>query len=234
MSKLLNLSHATIDILRFLAFGQAFFVVVLSVWAIGRYLRKIIEADKDERALPAHIILIATSYVGLVIWACYEIYLHIGYPMTWRTPAGLFLFAMGDAALIFMMVHLSLRRMIVARMMAQAQKEAEEESKREKVSSERRLARMEQIGQITHDETMMLSEAVSNVGKKAEAAYKEANDVNGKIEKLHQATNDSLKGIHQDAVNAASTAKVVSDKADAIGEVGADTNERVRNIEEQK
>lgn len=101
------------DLLRYVTFGQAFIVVVLTSVIVARYSFKLSLSKARERALPWHIVLIGSSYLGLTLFALFDLRDYVGTPLTWRAPAALFCFATGDAGFVFMLIHLSIQRLIV-------------------------------------------------------------------------------------------------------------------------
>lgn len=102
------------DILRYLAVGQAFLIIMLICVVIARYTFKLSITKVRDTALPWHIVLIGLSYIGLATFVLMEVRDRFGQVLTWRTPMTLIVFGLGDAALIFMMMHLSVQRIIVA------------------------------------------------------------------------------------------------------------------------
>lgn len=102
------------DMLRYFVFGQAFILIVLIITVIARYSFKLSITKARDHALPWHIVLIGISYA---IWAFISIFgvrERLGLDMTWRTPAALFAATAGNAAMIFMLLHLSVQRIVVA------------------------------------------------------------------------------------------------------------------------
>lgn len=220
------------NILRRLAFGQAFIISTLTVWTIVRFMKKAIVVPAEERALPLHVALIGTSYLVMLGYVVVSLYEKFGQPPTWRIPAALISFALGVGALVFMMAHLSARRVLRQAFARKVEAEATKEIKRQITRTEDRMRRMEEVGQHTHDKVYEMKESVDEAAHKADMAFHEANDLNSKIVTLQDDVVIQLTDIKDEAATAKITAKEVSDKADAIGETGNDTNARVRNIED--
>lgn len=220
------------DILRRLAFGQAFVIGLLTAWTITRYIKKAYTAPPPERALPIHVALIGTSYLIMVGYVVFSLTERLGSLPTWRIPASLASFTFGIAALAFMMSHLSARRILVAAFERRLEAETAKEVKRQIERTEHRMQRMEEVNRHTHDTVAEINENVIESTHKAEAAFHEANNLNTKIYEGTTKVHQSLEKVQDEAATAKATAKEVSVKADLIGETGKDTNVRVRNIED--
>lgn len=102
------------DMLRYFVFGQAFMLLMLIIVVTARYSFKLSVTKAREGALPWHIVLIGASYVAWALIAIFGVRERLGLDMTWRTPAALFAATAGNAAMIFMLLHLSVQRIIVA------------------------------------------------------------------------------------------------------------------------
>ncbi len=220
------------DILRKLALGQAGIIFLMIAWTIVRYTQKIRSTRvKEDKALPAHVALIAVSYLHFLVYVCISLYERFDEPATWRIPLVLSGCLFGSAALAFLMSHLSVRRYLRARIDREADKAVADASTRKTEAQERRMDRMEELGVNTADKLSEMHVDVKEGSHKADLAYHEANALNEKIEAGSALVNESLQHVLEEAAHAKTTAAEVSDKADAIGDVGADTNERVRKIE---
>lgn len=243
------------DILRKLALGQASVILVMAVWTIVRYARNIRTAPSNNKALPAHVALVATSYLVFLLYVCADLYEKFGRPSTWSIPLALTGCLLGCGALAFLVAHLSVRRFLQVRIDREADKAMDTALKRKAEVQERRMDRMEEVGQQTHDalqgiqhDTLQrIEESVGVAAEKADHAYHEANQVNTKIADMREQhlgrTEDvskieniikALEQINEEARVAKDTAKEVSDKADVIDEVGSDTNVRVRKMEQSQ
>lgn len=220
------------DAIRRLAFGQAFVIAILTIWTIVRYMGKAIVVPATDRALPLHVALIATSYLCMVSFVVQSLRERMGEALSWRTPLSFLAFSLGLGALVFMMAHLSARRILSSVFRLKVEAEATKEMARQVKRAEDRMQRMEEVGQHTHDNVQEMKESVDVAAQKADMAFHEANDLNTKIVTLQGAVNNQLTDIKGEAEIAKTTAKEVSDKAEAIGETGHDTNVRVRNIED--
>ncbi len=233
------MSIETADILRKLALGQATIIFILIVWTVVRYTKKILSAPDNERALPAHVALIAVSYLHFLVYACISIYERFDELPTWRIPLALSGCVFGTAALAFLMSHLSVSRYLRARIDREADKAAMAAALLKAAAIERRIDRMEEVGIETHDAVQGIrKDSLPEIRDAATHAYHEANQVNTKIADLAalrmQKIDEvilALDAIKVEALAAKTTAAIVSDKADNIGDVGADTNERVRHIQ---
>lgn len=102
------------DILRYFVFGQAFILLVLIIVVIARYSFKLSITKFRDHALPWHIVLIGLSYTTWALISIFGVRERLGLEMTWRTPAALFAATAGNAAMIFMLLHLSVQRIVVA------------------------------------------------------------------------------------------------------------------------
>lgn len=118
------------DFWRYVAFGQAMFVALLTLFIIVRYTYLIKKTPSKDRALPFHIICISSSYLTLTIAALFELRLRLGLPYTWRTPTYLAAFTIGDIGLIFMLIHLAVKRILIQAILAQAIVETKAELER--------------------------------------------------------------------------------------------------------
>ncbi len=182
----------TLDILRKLAIGQGAVILVMAIWTIVRYARNIQVAQSNDKALPSHVVLVASSYLCFLFYVCVDTYEKLGLPLTWRLTLALIGCLLGCGALAFLIAHLSVRRYLIKRIDSEADKAVVAAAILKAAAIERRIDRMEEVGQETHD---------------------------------------AVQEIQHDAGVAKETARDVSDKADTIGEVGADTNSRVRKLE---
>ncbi len=219
------------DILRKLAFGQAFVIVLMTGWIVVRYARKIVRAPREERAMPTHIALVGISHIGMAGFIIYDLFERLGQIPSWRIPTALSIFTFSVAAMVFMVSHLSARRILASAFARKVEAEAAKEVMRIAERSEQRISRMEELGVRTADKLSEMHVDVKEGSHKADLAYNEANDLNEKIETGSTHVNKALQFVREEAELAKITAKEVSDKADTIGEVGTDTNERVRKIE---
>lgn len=95
------------DFWRGVTFAQAGIVVVLTTIIIARY-RNI--PRSPDRAFPLHIAGIGTSYLLACVFMVLELIARWNNGYSYRIPLALVTFALGDAALIFMLVHLSVQR----------------------------------------------------------------------------------------------------------------------------
>lgn len=142
------------DILRYLAFGQGFLVIVITSFIVARYSFKLSILKARDQALPWHIFLIGLSYIGAIFLCIASLREHLGEGWTWRIPACLFIFAVGDAAFIFMLLHLSVQRLIVAavidKMSAQVLKDLEQLKKTATLAAQKAEAAAK-TGQQTHE-----------------------------------------------------------------------------------
>ncbi len=181
------------DVLRKLVLGQVAVISVMIVWTIVRYAKKIKSAPANDKALPTHVSLVASSYMVFLVIVCLVIHDNFGHVMKIYLPLALVGCALGCGAMAFMLSHLGMRRALLAALDRAAQKAASDAAARSVDVQERRMNRMEEVGRETHD---------------------------------------AVQEIQQDAVVAKETAKEVSDKADVIGDVGTDTNVRVRKMEQ--
>ncbi len=179
------------DLIRVITFGQAAIVVVLSIWVVIRYTIKIFKAEPNDRALPIHIALVGTSYLGLIVSHTCEIYARAGQPLTWRSYSGLILFGLGDAALMFMMIHLSMKRTIVTAVLAKAREEAAIEAVRLAANTERHRNRMEDLAGRTHDHIVEMHEDTAVAADKAAVAVTKAEN----IEEVGTDTNKRVRNM---------------------------------------
>lgn len=137
----------TPDFWRYLAFGQAAIVALLSTGILIRYAFIFKNTPQKEKALPLHIICISASYLMLTVSALFELRLRLGGSYTWRTPVYLVAFSLGDIALIFMLIHISVKRILIRAILeeatAQTKREFEEKHKENKVV-------LEEIAEVVH------------------------------------------------------------------------------------
>lgn len=110
-----------IDYWRVFALGQAVLVLMMTVFIIIRYLILLKKMEWKQRALPAHVILISISYLMMIVGSLIELHERIGTPGTWRSYLYPTAFLIGDIALIFMLLHLSVQRILVTAVLKQAQ-----------------------------------------------------------------------------------------------------------------
>lgn len=217
----MNISISVADILRYFCLVQACFLTMFGVLSILRYGRKIYKPESD-RALPAHVTLIAFSYLGFIWISMIELWRNFGLAMTWRLPCDLIFLVLGDGAMIFLIIHLSVKRMLIRTVLDQARKETEDQLTRERALNEQRMSGMQRIAQNTSDSLQELREETHT-----------ARDTAKMVSDLTAATSISLAELREETTAAKNTAKEVSDKADAIGETSEDTNVRVRDIQER-
>lgn len=234
------MSIETADVVRKLALGQSAILAVLIVWTIIRYTKKVIAApNPDVRALPAHVALIATSYLHFMGYVCFSLYEKLGDEPTWRIPLAMSGCLFGTAAMAFLLAHLSAGRYLRARIDQQADKVIAAASAKKLETDERRMDRMERLGQETHDVVQGIQQdTLPEIKEAAKHAYHEANEINTKIADIGEKRAmkieeviSSLRDIQTEARSAKETAKVVSDKADSLEEIGTDTNIRVRKMQ---
>ncbi len=240
------MSIETADILRKLFIGQASVLLIMAVWTIVRYASKQKAAVKNDQALPSHVALVASSYVVFILYISFDLYDRFGLPVTWRLPFALSGGILGCAAMAFLVSHLSVRRYLRTKIDHEAEKVANEALIRNAEAQERRILRMEEVGQQTHDalqgiqkDTLqrieesvgLAAEKADIASDKADNAYHEANQVNekiasvrtqqlGRIEEIIEALEqikEEARTAREEARTAKDTAKEVSDKADGIG-----------------
>lgn len=112
------------DFWRYIVFSQAIFVSCLTLFIIIRYIYLFTNTPSKDKALPIHIICISSSYLILTVCALFEMRLRLGQAYTWRTPIYLFAFSLGDLGLIFMLIHLSVKRILVKAILSEAARQA--------------------------------------------------------------------------------------------------------------
>jgi hypothetical protein len=98
--------------------GGRFLVAGLGAWLMGkalsltvRYARRV-RANREARALPLHIVLIAISYSGIIGIGTFDSIDRInkGASVTWRMPLGFLFYSIGVVALRMLSLHLSYER----------------------------------------------------------------------------------------------------------------------------
>lgn len=112
------------DILRYFAFGQALLVLVLTIMIVIRYSHKLVSVPKEARVLPAHIVCISLSYLGLIGFVILEMRQRLGSVFSYRIPLSIISFTLGDLALIFMLIHLAVHRLLVTSVLQKAKEQA--------------------------------------------------------------------------------------------------------------
>lgn len=139
------ISFATLvqDFWRYIVFSQALYVASLTTFIIIRYIFLFIHTPSKNKALPLHIICIATSYLALTICALFEMRVRLGEPYTWRTPSYLFAFTLGDLGLIFMLISLSVKRNLVKAVLSEAARQAKVEMESKHQENKATLKRIE-------------------------------------------------------------------------------------------
>lgn len=104
------------------------FVFVLAGAVFIIYFYKLANQTASKGVLlPWHIILISFSYLGLLAWTLIDLKAHFGEGPTWRIWTSLIFYTAGDAALIFMVAHMTLRKVLVRAVLDQAKAEVAEE-----------------------------------------------------------------------------------------------------------
>lgn len=146
------------DLLRTFALGQASFVLILTILVVIRYSARLAKAPAGDRALPAHITLIGLSYLGMTVHILWDLHEHVGMPITWRTPSSLVWFTFGDAALIFMLVHLSIRRHLVTAVLTRAEQATA-------IELDARLRKLEERSQDIKETVHAISDVITNNDK---------------------------------------------------------------------
>ncbi len=181
------------DVLRKLALGQASIIGILIVWTVIRYTKKMLSAPDNERALPAHVALIAVSYLHFLTYACLSLYERLDEPATWRIPLALSGCIFGTAALAFLMAHLSVSRYLRARIDREADKAAADAAARKNAAHERRMDRMEEVGRETHDavqeiqhDAVVAKDTAKEVSDKADTIGEVGLDTNVIVRKMEQ------------------------------------------------
>ena len=183
-------------------FTQAVLVFVMTAAVVVRYGIALAHVKTRDRVLPLHIVCISLSYLLATVFIGYELWLYWDAPMTYRVPFAAAIFVLGDAGLIFMLVHISVQRKFIGKVRAHVTAETE----REKTELAAELKQ----------QTSGLATMIMEVGAKADQAYHEANAVNSKIATLHEEIQEGQTD--------------TSEKIDKIEETGTDTNVRVRKI----
>lgn len=212
----------TADVLRYFCLFQAAIIASLTLIVFFRYAIKIYAAKPEDRALPTHVALISLSYMGLVVIAVIELWQRFGDTPSWRLPLDLILFTMGNGALIYMLIHLSLKRTLVKAVLERARIETEQELLRETQRQSERIDRMERVGQKTSDSLTELREETS-------AAKDTAREVSDKADVIGESTKDTNTRVRDIQGKGIGVAK----QANTIDELSHDTNERVRDIQDQ-
>ncbi len=215
------------DFWRGLVFAQAALVFMMTLAILVKYSLAWALKPKEDRTMPWHIALISTSYLLATVFVCIEIRTRWGESLTYRTPLAGAIFILGDAALIFMLVHLSIQRQY----MGQIREHIIQEAAQEKTDLALELKR----------QTGGLAQMIKAAGEKADSAYHEANGLNQKIIGFNEEVSDKLSQNAEQLTNIqgnAETARIKAaeavEKAGEIGETGNDTNVRVRHIQEGK
>lgn len=194
---------------RGIIFCQAGLVFAMTIAVIIRYSLALALTQNKDRVLPYHVLAISTSYLLSTIFIVLEIHARWNEPLTYRTPLAGAIFILGDAALIFMLMHMAVQRQYIGHI----RDYVEEKSKQEKDDLAKELLH----------QTSGLSDQIKEIGDKAEHAYHAANNVNEKIAHLQS----------EAAVVALAANEQHTEEIREINQTGKDTNARVRRIEPQ-
>lgn len=198
-------------------FTQAALVFLMTLVIVIRYGMAFALASRKDRALPLHVLSIAISYLLATIYIVMEIRTRWDMPTTYRTPMAAVIFILGDAALVFMLMHITVQRKFLGQV-------------REHVANEVVIEKAELAAELKH-QTNGLAQMIKAVGERAESAYHEANDVNNKIVGFNEKVSGQLSDIKDNAETARKKAVEAVLRAEDIGNTGKDTNVRVRDIQ---
>lgn len=205
------------NFIRGIVLTQAAFVFLMTIAIIIYYAMQMAITPKGDRAKPWHILLIGISYLWATILICVVIRERWGTQLSYVAQNAAGIFILGDAALLLMLSHLFVQRKMTTVI--------KEHALQILIDEKRELAAE------LKKQTDGLAQMIRNVGIKADGAYHEANTTNEKIATLSKSVAGRLDQIQVNAETARRKASDVSDKADLIGETGADTNVRVRKIQ---
>lgn len=145
------MSIQAVNILRYIAIGQAMTIFLMTVATIFRYAFKAVVVPRIDRALPIHVVLVGLSYLIFVGIETSDRVARLGEEATWRLWWSIPALMLGNGALIFMLAHLSVHRLLVKAILERAKRDADSALVKTADRAEARMERMEELNQRTAD-----------------------------------------------------------------------------------